>query len=139
SFVREARRILRIDFGNPILLIDVAWAMTASGNGIAAERYVRAAISLAPKNRFILRSAVRYFLHRGQHERAHALLLRSQLLAGDPCVQASEIAVATVLGKTSKLVKATARTLDAQDVLLPNQTELGSASATVHLNAGNDK
>lgn len=139
QFIREARRLLNRRFDNPVLLMDTAWAMTASGRAEAAERFVVAALSLAPQNRFVLRSAVRYFLHRGQKDRAHAILLRSETLAGDPWVQASEIAVATVLGKSSKLLKRLNRALEASDTLAENQSELGSAVATVHLNDGNDK
>ena len=139
AFIKEARRSLRMDFQNPVLLMDVARAMTASGNALSAERFVKTALALAPTNRFILRSAVRYFLHLGQREHAHYILLKSSLLKGDPWIQASEIAVATVLGKTSRLVKATDRMLEASGVLLPNQSELGSAIATVHFNAGSDK
>lgn len=139
QFIHEARRVLMTDFDNPILLIDVAWAMTASGSSEAAERFVRTALALAPQNRFVVRSAVRYFLHRGMRDRAHSILLRSTLLHGDPWIQASEIAVATVLGKTSKLVKAADRHLESMKVLPASVSELSSAVATVHLNAGSDK
>lgn len=139
TFIREARKSLKLNFSNPILLTDVAWAMTAEGNAPSAEKHINAALALAPASRVILRSAVRYFLHRGQKERAHQLLMRSPLLRGDPWIQASEIAVSTVLGRTSRLVKVADRQLQAQEVLPTDQTELSSAVATVHLNAGSDK
>lgn len=139
EFVRTARRSLHQNFNNPILLIDVAHALTARGQPKAAERYVKGALHFAPLNRFILRSAVRYFLHVGEKEYAHHLLLRSPLLKGDPWIQASEIAVASVLGKTSKLVKGIDKILQDEPVLAFNFSELGSAIATVHLNSGGDK
>lgn len=138
-FVAHGRRLLRRDFANPILLTDMAWAMTAAGRARSAERYVRAALSLAPSSRFVLRAAVRYYLHLGEKEQAHRLLVTSQLLRGDPWIQASEIAVATVLGKTSKLLKSSDRSLQGIERLPPNLSELGSAVATVHLNAGDNK
>lgn len=139
DFVRTARKVLNKDFNNPVLLTDVALALTASGNAKSAERYIRSALHLAPANRFITRSAVRYFLHIGDREQAHKLLLRSVLLGGDPWIQASEIAVASVLGKTSKLAKSAENQLSAQPILPIALSELGSAVATVHLNAGSDK
>lgn len=139
DFVREARRLLRRDFNNPVLLTDVALALTGSGRGKAAERFMRTALALAPDNRFVTRSAVRYFLHRGFKDEAHRILLRSKLLASDPWIQASEVAVATVLGKSSKQVKKIDQFLSRVSVLPPNLSELGSAIATVHLNSGSDK
>jgi tetratricopeptide (TPR) repeat protein len=138
-FLAHARRLLRRDFDNPVLLTDMAWAITAAGRARAAERYVRAALALAPNNRFVLRAAVRYFLHLGDKQRAHRLLLKSQLLQGDPWIQASEIAVASVLGKTSRLIKSSERMLEAAGVLPANLSELGSAVATVHLAEGDTK
>lgn len=86
-----------------------------------------------------MRSAVRYYLHIGLHDYAHRLLLRSQLLLGDPWIQASEIAVSSVLGKTSKLFKGIDRNLQELPELALNFSELGSAIATVHFNTGGDK
>ena len=139
DFIRGARTLLIQDYNNPILLIDVAHAMTANSRAASAERFIRSALQLAPTNRFVLRSAVRYFLHVGKHDHAHLLLLKSPLLSRDPWIQASEIAVASVLGKTSKLVKSLDRSLQDTSVLASNYSELGSAIATVHLNAGAEK
>jgi tetratricopeptide (TPR) repeat protein len=139
QFLRDARGLLRQDFNNPVLLMDVAWAMTSNGHGERAAKFVRAALSLAPGSRFVLRAAARYYLHRGDREFAHHILASSALLGSDPWVQASEVAVATVLGKTSNLVKSRGRALDEATELGANLSELGSAIATVHLQAGNHK
>lgn len=139
GFIREARKILSNDFNNPVLLIDIAHAMTANGRAASAERFVRAAVALAPNNRFVVRSAARYFLHVDKKDIAHKILLRSPLLKGDPWVQASEIAIATVLGKNSKNLKLLDSSLQAMTAVGPQFTELSSAVATVHFNDGSDK
>lgn len=139
DFVREARKLLSIDFRNPILLMDVARALTADRHEHAALRYVRAAVALAPQSRFVVRSAARYYLHIGDHELAHRILRSSPLLSSDPWVQASEIAVATVRGRTSTLARQTVRFLSEQKVIASDATELASAVATVELLSGGAK
>ncbi len=139
DFVKHARSLLAIDFGNPVLLMDTARELTAMRQERAALRYVRAAVALAPKSRFVLRSAVRYYLHIGEHEIAHDLLRRSPLIGSDPWVQASEIAVATVRGQTSTLAKQTIRVLSEAKQVGAEASELASAVGTVELLSGSDK
>jgi hypothetical protein len=139
DFVREARKLLALDFRNPVLLIDIARELTARGQERAALRYVRAAVALAPKSRFVVRSAARYFLHVGEHDQAHSTLLRSPLLATYPWVQASEIAVATVRGKTSMNLKTAQRVVAAEHAVGTQYSELFSAVATVEFVEGSNK
>jgi tetratricopeptide (TPR) repeat protein len=139
DFVREARKRLALDFRNPILLMDVARELTARGKEKSAMRYVRAAVGLAPQSRFIVRSAARYFLHIGEHEQAHGVLLRSPLLASDPWIQASEIAVATVRGRTSANVKKARRLVEDTAIVGSHFSELMTAVATVELLDGSSK
>lgn len=139
DFVKHARSLLAIDYRNPVLLMDTARELTAMRQEKAALRYVKAAVALAPKSRFILRAATRYYLHIGEHEIAHDILRRSPLIGSDPWVQASEIAVATVRGKTSTLTKQTIRALINASQLTPDVSELASAVGTVELLAGSSK
>jgi tetratricopeptide (TPR) repeat protein len=136
DFIREARRLLKIDFRNPVLLMDTARELTALGHHKAALRYVRSAMSLAPHSRFVVRSAARYFLHIGDHLQAHEIVRRSPILGSDPWVQAAEIAIATVRGRTSALVKNVERALSSTDVVGVHLTELATAVATVELQEG---
>jgi len=139
NFVKEARKLLAIDYRNPILLVDVARELTAHRQERSAERYIRAAIALAPQSRFVVRAVARYYLHLGEHERAHDVLLKSPLIHHDPWVQASEIAVATVRGRTSALTRKSLRAFTENKVSPIHHTELISAVATVELNSGAEK
>lgn len=139
NFVRHGRSLLAVEYRNPILLIDIARELTARRHEKSARRYVRSAIALAPHSRFVVRAAARYYLHIGEEDTAHDLLLRSPLLRNDPWVQASEIAVATVVGKTSALLKRTIRSLDANNEVGVDRSELASAVATVEMMSGANK
>lgn len=138
-FIREARRLLRIEYKNPVLLIDLARAITVNGRASFARRFVQTAVQLAPENRFVVRSAARYFLHIDEVDVALHILSRSPLLNSDPWVQASEIAVSSVAGKSSKLVKRLDDALQKETAGAIRHTELMSAVATVHLLNGNEK
>jgi len=139
DFVRRGRTVLAVEYKNPILLIDIARELTARRHEKSALRYIRSAVALAPNSRFVVRAAARYYLHIGEQEMAHDLLLRSPLLRVDPWVQASEIAIATVVGKTSALLKRTLRSLGAAGEVGIDRSELASAAATVEMMSGSNK
>lgn len=139
DFVKHARRLLSIDYRNPVLLMDTARELAAMRHDKAALRYVRAAVGMAPNSRFVLRAAARYYLHIGEHEIAHDLLRRSPLIGSDPWIQASEIAIATVRGKTSDLAKQMIKKLCEAKQVGAEATELASAVGTVELLSGSDK
>ena len=139
EFVRESRLLLGLDYRNPILLMDVAHALTSLGEPKAALKYVRSALVLAPQSRFVVRAAARYFLHTKDLERAHSVLCSFPMLSVDPWVLASEIAVSTVRGKTSTFAKKAMRRLEALTVIGPDKTELASALATIEMIEGANK
>jgi tetratricopeptide (TPR) repeat protein len=137
--IKNARYLLRQNYNNPIQLIDIALSFTAIGKTNLAEKYIKSALQLSNNNRFILRSAARYYLHVGRPDFAHKLLSESLLIKTDPWIQASEIALSSVIGKTSRLVKSIDKHLQEILILPNNYSELGSAIATVHLNSGDFK
>ena len=139
DFVREARKLLSLEFRNPVLLMDIARELTAKAQDKAALRYVRTAVGLAPQSRFIVRAAARYYLHVGDHEQAHEVLMRSPILRSDPWVQASEVAVATVRGRTSLYAKKAIRAISNAGRIGAELSELAGAVGTIEMNEGADK
>jgi hypothetical protein len=100
---------------------------------------MRAAVSLTPNHRFVLRSASRFFLHVHEIDFAHSLLRRSSATPHDSWLLAAEIAIATVAGRTSTLIKP-ARALITTGNLSPFQlTELASALGTLEARDGRRK
>lgn len=139
GYAKAARKLLAIDYRNPIVLVDLARELTARGHSHNARRYIRAALELAPNSRFVTRSAARFFLHIEDHAQAHNVLKRSPLLHVDPWIQASEIAVATVRGKTSKLTRNAIRSISESATVGAERSELASAVATVEFFEGSSK
>lgn len=133
------RRRLRTSYENPIVLVDFARHQLALGNDEAAERAIRGAISLAPDSRFVLRSATRFYVHRGQPDKALGLIRRSSRSASDPWLVSCDIVVSSVAGQAPQNMRVARQLLSAGSIPLEHLTELASAVGTLELEAGRAK
>lgn len=91
---------------NAFVWADLARTYVLLGLPDQAETALHVALALAPSDRFILRIAARFFLHRGDPERALFLLRDAERTRIDPWLMAAEIAVSQVAEKSSKFLKA---------------------------------
>lgn len=133
------RFFLKLHLHDPLAWVELALAQTIRGSSPAAERSMLVALSLAPDNRHVLRSAARMFLHQGDPERALSTITRSPATRTDPWLISSEISIASVANKPSRLMKAGTLML-AQGGAYPWQiTELAGAIATEEMISGNRK
>lgn len=123
---------------DPIDWVELARAYTVAGEDRKAERAIRAALQLAPNNRFVLRSAARFFIHIGEPEIARALLSNSESSRSDPWLMASEIAIADFLGAQSKLPKIARLALE-RGMPSSDATELASALGSLEAAHGSDR
>jgi tetratricopeptide (TPR) repeat protein len=118
--------------------IELARGYTTAGVNHKAERSIRAALQLAPNNRFVLRSAARFLIHIGDKEAAHHLLTKSAVTSHDPWLLASEIAISSSIGRTSKLIRV-ARAKAEADIRPSEVTELASALGTLEAENGKSR
>jgi len=123
---------------DPIEWMELARSYTIAGLNDKAAKAVLAALQLAPDNRFVLRSAARFFIHIGEKDIAHGLMSRSRLITHDPWIMASEIAIADSMGKTSRISKIAREKMEA-DVAPSELTELASALGSVEADGGNHR
>ncbi len=136
--IREGRRRVSLAPRDAIEWVDLALAFTIAGQTEKALRAILAALQLAPANRFVLRSAARFFLHEGDKERALSVLAKSDIIRIDPWVMASEIAIADSIGQRSKCVKLARDKMDAGKP--PGDlTELSAALGTLEAENGNHR
>jgi tetratricopeptide (TPR) repeat protein len=144
STVRHHRRAIERYPYDPFRWMDLARAHVSLGNHRAAERAGRTALALAPDHRFILRCAVRLFIHLGAErpslrEEAWDRLRRSPATKRDPWLTAAEIGTAMVLERTPRFVK-TGRTLLASNAFSSfNTAELASALGSLEIESGSLK
>lgn len=114
----------------------VGWAnlslfFTTIGQRRKAVRAMLVALGLAPHNRFIVRSACRFFLHEGDFEHAHHVLLAANTIKTDPWIIAAEIAVAERRKRTSRNMKRARQMIESQNYSPFDLSELAGGLATV--------
>ncbi len=132
---KELRERLSEDPRNSIAWVDLALHYAKVGSLKKARRAMDTAVDLAPDNRFILRSAARFYVHIDDPDRALYILLRSRATPSDPWLIASEIAVQSIRGKTSDLLKAGRRTLESGTHRPLHISELACAIGTLEMEA----
>jgi len=121
------------------LWVDLAREYSALGQLRPAEKAVRIAMDLAPDNRFVVRSASRFFLHANDAERAHDVLLRAPSVRSDPWLAAAEIVAAEATETESRLLANGRDLVEAGNFKPRHISELASALGTLEHRAGKRK
>ncbi len=140
--IRARRAALRRFPQNPLVWTDLARDFASTGSSEAAFRAMRAAIGLAPDNRFVLRSFTRLALHlrtvQGLSAPSEALdrLRRSPAVAKDPWLVAAEIAASMVLDKSPRRVRVARELLERGDFPAFHLSELAGALASLEIDSG---
>ncbi|MCA3564189.1 MAG: hypothetical protein IOC90_01240 [Methylocystis sp.] len=129
------RELINLNQRNPIAWIDLALEQTSKGHIDNAKRSVSVALQLSPNNRHVLRAATRFYVHVGEIDRAHRILIRSDSSKNDPWVVAAEISVGQILNEAPKLTKRGAEMIESDQRHPRHISELAGALATLELGA----
>lgn len=129
--IQLLRLRIRTDSRDALAWTDLARGYARLGQKEKAEKAIRAALSLQPNHRFVLRSAARYYVHAQDAEQAHFILRRSDATREDPWLLAAEIAVATVADRSPKHIKRSLALLDSGRFPASHTSELAAAIATI--------
>jgi hypothetical protein len=100
---------------------------------------MQVAVALAPADRYILRSAARFAVHRHEVDRAHSLVARAGSTPTDPWLMATEIALSHVADRPSRLVRRGQQALESGRYAPFDTSELASALGTLEATSGNDR
>lgn len=125
--IRFLRKLIHRYPYNPIWYNEMALTYTKLGLTKKAVECMNIAIHLAPVSRYISRSAARLFLHVGDFDRAHDVLIKNPLISKDPWLVASEIGVNTLRGRYSRFVKSGISMVNSGSYSPFSLTELSSA------------
>ncbi|MEX2604751.1 MAG: hypothetical protein WD361_11130 [Gracilimonas sp.] len=148
SKISDIRRSISFNERNPIKWVELSRWHLVNGHFERAERAMLVAINLAPTNRYVVRSAVRFFIHkdnrfRTQEEpslkKAKKILSESQRLKNDPWLISAEIVVSDLLGKTSNFIKKGQDLIRSDNFSKFDLTELASTIGTEELKSGSYK
>lgn len=124
---------------NAFLYVELARQYLILGQLNPAKLAIERACALAPNNRYILRSACRFFVHSMEFDKAHDVLNRSDALPYDPWLMASEIATSQLASQKSKHVRGAKRIFGDQDFSNFELSELKAAVATLELESGTSR
>lgn len=124
---------------NPIWYNEMALSYTKIGLIKKAVDCMGIAIHLAPNSRYITRSAARLFLHAGEFDRAHHVLINNLSINKDPWIVASEIAVNALRGRSSRYIKSGISMISSNNYSPFSLTELSSAIGSIEFNHSKKK
>lgn len=124
---------------NAIAWVDVAREYTLLGQSEQATRAIRIAVALDPVNRFILRSAARFFVHFGDAPGAHRLIRTAPSTPYDPWLIAAEVALGSHARGAPRFAKTGQRMIESANHSLFQTSELLSALGTLELENGKNR
>lgn len=90
---------------NPIVYCELARCYANLGMDEKAKQYMNYAVYLAPHSRYISRCAARFYVHIGELDRAKRILISNGRINSDPWVMAAEIAVESMMERSSRYLK----------------------------------
>jgi tetratricopeptide (TPR) repeat protein len=137
--VARIRRIIKDQPRNAVARVDLALAHAILGNVSRAAREINTALALAPDNRFVLRSASRFFVHVDEPEKAHWILSISSRTQADPWLLSAELSTGQLAFGTSNNSRLARELLVSQRFSAHALSELASEVATGELLRGSDR
>lgn len=124
---------------NPFHWTDIAREYIVLAQPKQAIRAMHVALSIAPSNRFVLRSAAALFVHTDDLDQAIHYLQGSPTLTADPWILAPYIAVSELADRKHLHHRETMRLLENSDVRLRDRAELAAAMGTLEAQVGNGR
>lgn len=140
STIRKYKIFIRNEPRNPIAWLELGRLYSILGQSEKAKQCVDSAIQLDKNNRYIVRSASRFYHHVDENERALHVIKNSEFAKYDPWLISAEIAYSSMINRHSTFAKAG---LTIYNNLLGKNylaiTELASALGTLELSKTNLK
>lgn len=136
AFIHTIRMRLHLMPYNPFLYVDLSRAYLLLGQTNKAEDAMKKALHFGAENRFVARSAARFYLHLNDKDRAYELIRAKGAVAVDPWLMAAEISICMLRDKTSNYLKKGQSIIDSGNCSPFGFTELASSIGTQELYAG---
>ena len=134
--IQKMRARLRNEPRNAILWVELSRLCSLQGDSRRALRNMTTAASLAPDNRFVVRSAARLFLHEHDAPTALKIIRRAAGAKRDPWLLAAEIATASASQSAALFAKIGTNRNEDDSISPFTRTELSSALATLEMENG---
>lgn len=134
--IAKAKKLLIKYPTDAILHIEIARYYLLLGQIEQAQSHVETALYIDRHNRYVVRSAARFYIHLKDNERALKIVRASSLTKSDPWLMASEIGISQIANKTSNNIKRGLSLIDSENFSAFDITELCSAIGTQELMSG---
>lgn len=138
-YIHILRQRLNLMPYNPFLYVDLSRAYLLIGQNEKAEGAMLNALHFGATDRFVARSAARFFLHEQDRDRAYEVIRAQGAVASDPWLMAAEISINMLRGKTSNYIKKGKEIIDSGNCSPFGYTELASSIGTLELSAGSNR
>jgi tetratricopeptide (TPR) repeat protein len=123
---------------NPLVWIEMARLYTIKGQIEKARRAVVVAVSLAPSNRFVIRSAARFYMHTHEFDSAWQCVKRALDLNADPWIEATLVNLAMSLNRDPKrLIRRSPKDVSPGNIY--HYSELIETRGMLELESGNSQ
>lgn len=140
---KSALRILKKEVvaypKNPVAWIDLARLYVQSGSQDKAARAVQIGLQMGSCSRFVIRSAIRYFLHVKDKERALWIARKASLNSDDFWLVSAELAISQINNKNPRCIKTAKHLLDVGGFDPKAVSELSISFANLEYTSGNDR
>jgi tetratricopeptide (TPR) repeat protein len=137
--INKTKNRSKNELRNPVIWTDLARLYTMRGHEHQAEKAILTALQLAPNNRFVLRSATRFFIHNEKFDKALYYLRKADCLKEDPWLISAHIATSSIMGRFSPFIKDGKRILESGNFSDYEITELSSSLGTLEFKDGSFK
>ena len=135
--INKIRNKLKLYPKNPLFWIEIARLFTIRGHTRKARNAVNIALTLAPYERYIVRSGFRFFIHNDEFDVAHYYAKRAADYSADPWLKSLEVNAAILNNfNLSKIKKFNTKTIPNKE--LYNYSEWIESIGMIELNYGNE-
>lgn len=124
---------------NPIAYCELARCYISLGLSTKACEMMKIALHLAPYSRYVSRCAARLFVHLEEFDIAHRVVAHNSALRHDPWLMASEIAINSSMGRSSRFINVGKSLIASQNYSPFSCSELASAIGTLEMANGSRK
>jgi tetratricopeptide (TPR) repeat protein len=139
SLISKRKKETNRYYRNPIQWVELARLYAIKGQHKKAGEAILKAIYLAPNNRYVLRSATRYFIHQGEFDKAIYYLKNALSIKNDPWLISAHIATSSVMNRHSPFIKRGIDLVDSNNYSDFDLTELSSSLGTLEQKNGSFK
>lgn len=136
--VSKLKKLLESSPNNPLAWADLSREYAILGEKDKSIKAMLGALHAGVDHRWISRVASRVFVHFGEPDRAHHVLLKNEYVKSDPWLLATEMAVSRKAEKQSKLLSIGKRLLES-NIKPMHTSELASSFGTLELINGAEK